>query len=242
MSETDKFKKWFKILFNAFHQEETVIEFSHDSDPPKEFFDLFSPIKSIKSIKCYTTENDHNEQWQTFNNHKNQFDPQKKLEWALQKHGVNDFILTNGKGIFVIVETKRVDAELRELRKKYKKSDVIAQAKHYKQAFIDQKLREPDVIAIVALGITDESSKMIDWAGRYDKDVFMAFNTEYGEGEFPDPENGFFHQSIPQISALTRITALTRMPKYNKHKLALVQELTPLIFLTNISMEFETRI
>ncbi|RHZ68655.1 hypothetical protein Glove_294g139 [Diversispora epigaea] len=257
MSENDKFKKWFKILFNAFHQEETVIEFPHDSYPPKEFLDIVSPNKS-KSIKCIenviywskvdepeiiqqainyiedhfvlldTTKNDHDEQWQAFKDKENVLNKQEKMEWELQKDileniddfvpgfkflhkyewmpspnnhkgGINDFILTNGKGIFAIVETKRVD---KSKEKKSRKFKVIEQATRYKQAFVEQRLQEPDVIAIVAVGITDESLKKRYWSGLYDENVFRAFNIKYGNGDFPEPVNkGLFYASANSSSS-----------------------------------------
>ncbi|CAG8490738.1 5103_t:CDS:1 [Diversispora eburnea] len=253
LNENDEFKKWFKILFNAFHREETAIEFLHDSSPPQEFFDIFSPIKhcitNTKVIYYWSKDDEtkiiqqaidyieknfqtqesiesvHRRELQAFKDDENRLNFQQRMEWTLQNailedinnfipgfnylykygwmpslnrqsDGKNDLILTNGKGIFAIVETKRVDKHNKDL-KKYRKYHVIAQAIRYKRAFIEQNLNNPDIIAVVAVGITEEHSQKRYWPGLYDERVFRAFSfIKYGRCDFSDPEDeGFFYAS-----------------------------------------------
>ncbi|RIA92703.1 hypothetical protein C1645_804478 [Glomus cerebriforme] len=108
-----------------------------------------------------------------------------KYEWVpIGSDGENDLILTDGKGIFAIVETKRIKDVKAEDIKKYKLSYVIHQSGYYKQEFIksinkDQVYKDKDysfdVIAVIGVGITDEDDTRI-FFGTFDEQVCSVYD------------------------------------------------------------------
>ncbi|CAG8552841.1 15413_t:CDS:1 [Racocetra fulgida] len=220
------YKKWFKILFYAFHNNETAIEFPIDDDnPPDDFIKIINKNEKrlIKISSCtsspvvwYWFKDDEPEiidqaieyidrnfeidqnidsldksEREKFRSSKSFFSREQKMqkklidklgnsnsifpgfhylfkyEWIpADSDGKNDMILTNGKGIFAIVETKRVRNIMKGDRK-YKISYVIHQAGRYKQKFIEEcngfyraedgKLF--DVIAVIGIGITEDNER-----------------------------------------------------------------------------------
>ncbi|RIA87894.1 hypothetical protein C1645_827112 [Glomus cerebriforme] len=108
-----------------------------------------------------------------------------KYGWKPTKsNGENDLILTNGKGIFAIVETKRVkNVPGNKKAKEDKLSSVLEQARRYKKAFIKEnglvyKSEDEysfDIIAVIGVGITDEKdSKRIKYPSPFDQNICEA--------------------------------------------------------------------
>ncbi|CAG8618090.1 27431_t:CDS:1 [Dentiscutata erythropus] len=93
------------------------------------------------------------------------FDYLFKYEWVPSDSvGKNDLILTNGKGIFAIVETKRIRSKD---GKKFRMSFAIRQAGYYKHKFIDdcKGVYEKDghtfdIIAVIGVGIAEDDKRM----------------------------------------------------------------------------------
>lgn len=219
------YKEWFKILFQAFHNEETAIEFPINDSPPDDFIKIINRdekelIKILSSnssnIVWYWFKNDEPEiinhaikyienfeinedidsldksERERLNSRPRFMDKERKMqkklvdklgeqttifpgfrylfkyEWVPDdSDGKNDLILTNGKGIFAIVETKRVKSITKSDRK-YKMSYVVYQAGRYKQKFIEECNKRNgfyeaedgklfDVIAVIGIGITEDN-------------------------------------------------------------------------------------
>ncbi|CAB5396229.1 unnamed protein product [Rhizophagus irregularis] len=68
--------------------------------------------------------------------------------------GRNDIILTNGKGIFAVVEAKVINSH----SDKYQKyRDVKGQATDYKKMFLERFADDPAVIAVIGVWFTNEN-------------------------------------------------------------------------------------
>ncbi|CAG8444854.1 16776_t:CDS:1 [Acaulospora colombiana] len=150
-----------------------------------------------------------------------------KYGWEPESEdGKGDLILTDGKGIFAVVETKRLHTEnlipdrascrRSKQRKKYRKHHVIEQAGRYKRAFInqyehvyvDQHDRPFDIVAVVAVGITDEEHQKRHWPELFDERVFRAINRMYNETDFSDPEDrGSFYSAASNNSSTSSINS-----------------------------------
>ncbi|CAG8624929.1 12503_t:CDS:2 [Dentiscutata erythropus] len=181
--EQQPYKKWFKLLFNAFHNDETAIEFIHDS-PPIDFIKIIN-TKEEQLIKILSISSNVVWAWKIKKDIIHKLDENEtifpgfqylfKYKWVpSDKNGENDLILTNGKGIFAVVETKRtrfIDKVKGKLSKnkdnkidKYRKSYVIQQAGIYKQKFIDQyggayangDGPSFDIIAVIGIAIGED--------------------------------------------------------------------------------------
>ncbi|RIB28323.1 hypothetical protein C2G38_2028634 [Gigaspora rosea] len=238
--EQPPYKKWFKLLFNAFHNDETAIEFLNDSPPvnfikiintkEEQLIKILSFLSNITNVVVwYWNKKDEPKiinraiEYIACNfkldqnivstdlNERNRLENVKKKdkEWKMQKElveklnkddtifpgfrylfkynwvpadniGANDLILTNGKGIFAIVETKRAKKTGRffdKMKKKFvntepkidkhKKSYAIYQAGVYKQKFIEQykgtykDKDDPsfDIIAVIGIGIGENNER-----------------------------------------------------------------------------------
>ncbi|CAG8509055.1 17840_t:CDS:2 [Dentiscutata erythropus] len=120
-------KKWFQHLFNSLHKGETVIEFPIDKIDnylPNDFIKIFNSNDEENLIKILNTPNNEEER-EKFN-----------AETDKNRNRENDLILTNSKGIFAIVETKREGND--KSNKRFRMSFAIRQAEYYRCKFIKE--------------------------------------------------------------------------------------------------------
>ncbi|CAG8654702.1 hypothetical protein C2G38_2028769 [Gigaspora rosea] len=276
-------KKWFQRLFNAFHKDETAIEFPIDNCPKEGFIKIFNRneeeilIKIIgvvsntqKIVVWYWPKSNESEIINraieyidknfAFDNKVTEVDEnetenfyavsEKDDEWELQKRlveklgkrntifpgfdyvfkyewvpadsiGKNDLILTNGKGIFVIVETKRIRSRD---GKKFRMSFAIRQAGYYKNKFIDEcngvydkDGHSFDVIAVIGVGIAEDDKRMC--FRPFDEHVSNALDRLHNKNHLIPPSmytlsSNPSHSRNPSNSSLNGLNGHSRSRTY----------------------------
>ncbi|RIA95442.1 hypothetical protein C1645_757586 [Glomus cerebriforme] len=88
--------------------------------------------------------------------------------------GRNDIILTNGKGIFAVVETKVLNSYSSSYQKL---RDVKRQATNYKTMFLERFADDPAVIAVIGVWVTD--NYLIGFSNEIDKVIAKAVEPDY---------------------------------------------------------------